>query len=99
MFSVRHRAKQPEVDESGSFHKSIWLQQYTKGMQHEVYRVRLSSSFENSTFAQAAESVYHKLGIMMFAVQRKANRKNENGAIRSNRTMLFPGNEVCITAL
>jgi hypothetical protein len=39
---------------------STWLRQYAEGMDHEIYRIKLSRKMENRTFAEIAGLVYKK---------------------------------------
>jgi hypothetical protein len=69
-----------------------WLEEYTHGMKHEIYRIKLNKSFIGLTFASACIKVYDDFGITMFAVLEKRTAKNTSSNFL--RTYLFPGTKV-----
>jgi len=54
-----------EVEE----HIETWLQEYIQGMGKEMYRVKLSHSFEGKPFSQVANVIYECYHCTLFAVE------------------------------
>ena len=52
-----------------------WLQEYSEGMGHEIYRVNLSEKMENKTFSEIAGLVYKYNQCIVFAIEIKTNEK------------------------
>ena len=55
--------------------ESAWLREYAEGMDHEIYRIKLSVKMENRTFAEIAGFVYKKNQSIVFAIEIKTNGK------------------------
>lgn len=54
---------------------SIWLKQYAEGMDHEIYRIKLSHKLENKTFAEVSALVYKHNKSIVFGIEIKTNGK------------------------
>lgn len=52
-----------------------WLSEYIEGMNHEIYRVKLSEKMERKYFRDVARIVYKKIMAIVFAI----DLKNANG--------------------
>lgn len=48
--------------------ETSWLEEYSAGMEYEIYRVPLSPVFEGSTFREAAATLYAECNIVLFAL-------------------------------
>jgi len=53
----------------------IWLKQYAEGMDHEIYRIKLSEKMENKTFAEVSGLVYKHSKSIVFGIQITTNGK------------------------
>lgn len=64
-----------------------WVDEYKRGCDWEIYTTELSDMFEGGSFAKLAQSMYVRLGVVLFAlqVQEVANPAN-------TRTLLNPAN-------
>lgn len=49
--------------------EATWLNEYTIGMGHEIYRVSLSTALENKTFREVCEIVYNEVNGIVFALE------------------------------
>lgn len=58
-------------DESGK----KWLEEYSEGMGHEIYRVSLSEKMKNKTFSEIAGLVYKYNQCIVFAIEIITNGK------------------------
>lgn len=69
--------------------ESNWLDEYKKGCDWEIYTTELSDMFEGGNFSKLSESMYRRLGVVLFAlqVQEIANPNN-------NRVLLNPSSFV-----
>ena len=54
---------------------SVWLKQYAEGMDHEIYRIKLSYKFENKTFAEVSSLIYKHNKSIVFGIEIKTNGK------------------------
>lgn len=52
-----------------------WLEEYSEGMGHEIYRVQLSTKMENRHFSDIARTVYNKTKAVVFALEVRCNGK------------------------
>jgi potassium large conductance calcium-activated channel subfamily M alpha member 1 len=59
-----------------------WLEEYTEGMGHEIYRIKLSDKMERKYFKDIARIIYRKTKTIVFAIQVKCN--NGKTVIRLN---------------
>ena len=48
---------------------SVWLAQYAEGMDHEIYRIKLSEKMENKTFAEISGLVYKHNKSIVFGIE------------------------------
>src|SRR5690606_36359143 len=48
---------------------SKWLEEYTEGRGHEIYRTLLNSSLKNKTFAKLSAEIYLKYEAIVFALE------------------------------
>lgn len=55
--------------------QQVWLEQYTEGMDHEIYRTKLSEKMEGRTFSQISGLVYKLNRGIVFAIEIKTNGK------------------------
>lgn len=46
-----------------------WMDEYKKGCDWEVYTTELSDMFEGGNFSKLADSMYRRLGVVLFALQ------------------------------
>ena len=46
-----------------------WLEEYTEGMGHEIYRVKLSEKMERKYFKDIANLIYKKTKAIVFAIE------------------------------
>lgn len=53
----------------------IWLDQYSNGMGHEIYRIKLSEKMNLKTFAEIANIVYKHNHCIVFAIEIKTKGK------------------------
>jgi len=54
---------------------SIWLKQYAEGMDHEIYRIKLSHKLENKTFAEVSGLIYKHNKSIVFGIEIRTNGK------------------------
>jgi hypothetical protein len=52
-----------------------WLGQYREGMEHEIYRIKLSHKLENKTFAEVSALAYKHNKSIVFGIEIKTNGK------------------------
>ena len=52
-----------------------WLKEYAEGMDHEIYRIKLSQKMENRTFSEISGLVYKKIKGIVFAIEIITNGK------------------------
>lgn len=52
-----------------------WLDEYSEGMGHEIYRIKLSEKMKNKTFGEIASIVYKYNHSIIFAIEIKTNEK------------------------
>lgn len=52
-----------------------WLEEYTEGMGHEIYRISLSEKMEKKYFSDIARAVYKKTKAIVFAIEVTCNGK------------------------
>jgi len=57
---------------------SRWASEYLDGCGYEVYRIWLSPVFQGLQFAEVAEKVHKKTGVLLFAIELHAPRGDEN---------------------
>ena len=53
----------------------VWLNEYSEGMGHEIYRIRLSEKMKNKTFSEIASIVYKYNHSIIFAIEIITNDK------------------------
>ncbi|KAI8801924.1 calcium-activated BK potassium channel alpha subunit-domain-containing protein [Cladochytrium replicatum] len=66
-----------------------WLKEYIDGAQNEIYPVRLSSSYTNVTFSEAAWRIYRTHDAVMFAIRHSesldlADAAPRNASVHTN---------------
>jgi len=49
--------------------EETWLEEYTEGMGHEIYRVKLSEKMERKYFKDIASVIYKKTNAVVFAIE------------------------------
>jgi hypothetical protein len=47
----------------------VWLEEYTEGRGHEIYRTLLNDSFKNKTFAKLSSEIYEQYEAIVFALE------------------------------
>lgn len=52
-----------------------WIEEYVKGMDHEIYRCRLSTMMENRYFSDLVRLIYKKLKAIVFAIEVNCNQR------------------------
>lgn len=50
-----------------------WVEEYVRGMDHEIYRCRLSIRMENRYFSEVVKIIYKRLRAIVFAIEVKCN--------------------------
>jgi len=59
--------------------RELWLSEYIKGANKELYGLQLNTSYNGSTFTKAAFDIYTEHGVMLIAAQ-----DDENGTVVMN---------------
>ena len=64
-----------DEDEEGNSNneKGSWVEEYVNGMDHEIYRCRLSIMMENRYFSDLVRLIYKKLKAIVFAIEVSCN--------------------------
>jgi len=52
-----------------------WVEEYSAGMDHEIYRCRLSVMMENRYFSDLVRLIYKKLKAIVFAIEVSCNQR------------------------
>ena len=52
-----------------------WVEEYVRGMDHEIYRCRLSIRMENRYFSEVVKIIYKRLRAIVFAIEVKCNQR------------------------
>lgn len=52
-----------------------WIEEYEKGMDHEIYRCRLSIKMNNRYFSDLVRLIYKKLKAIVFAIEVNCNQR------------------------
>lgn len=53
----------------------LWMQEYLEGMDHEIYRVKLSTKLENKYFRDIVKIIYKQQRAIVFAIEVQCNQK------------------------
>lgn len=48
---------------------SMWIDEYTEGRGHEIYRTLLNDTFKNKTFSKLSSEIYQKYSAIVFALE------------------------------
>jgi hypothetical protein len=48
---------------------SVWVEEYTEGRGHEIYRTLLNDSFKNKTFSKVSSEIYQEYEAIVFALE------------------------------
>jgi voltage-gated potassium channel Kch len=54
---------------SGEDVNSVWVEEYTEGRGHEIYRTLLNDSFKNKTFSKLSSEIYQEYEAIVFALE------------------------------
>lgn len=76
-----------EGDDDGE--EEPWVKEYVSGMDHEIYRCRLSKLMENRYFSDVVRLIYKKLRAIVFAIELECNKRT---IIRLNPTDFLVNN-------
>lgn len=60
-------------DDNGLEEEEPWVIEYVEGMDHEIYRCRLSTMMENRYFSDLVRLIYKKLKAIVFAIEVSCN--------------------------
>ena len=63
------------TDSNTDSSKKRWQQEYSEGMDQEIFRVKLSEKMENKTFSEIAGLVYKYNQCIVIAIEIKINEK------------------------
>jgi len=87
-------------DESGE-EECNWMDEYKKGCDWEVYTTELSDMFEGGSFSKLADSMYRRLGVVLFAlqVQEVANPVNSRVLLNPSTYVIPPKSDFHIHGL
>lgn len=66
------------VDNLNNDDADHWMFEYQRGCDWEIYTTELSEKFEGATFVKLSEMLYHRLGIVLFAVQVEDLQKDKS---------------------
>lgn len=61
--------------------KEKWIEEYSEGMGHEIYRIKLSEKMERKYFKDIVRMIYKKTKAIVFAIEVECNK---NKVIRLN---------------
>ena len=61
-----------EDDDEGE-QEEPWVAEYVQGMDHEIYRCRLSTRMENRYFSELVRLIYKRLRAIVFAIEVNCN--------------------------
>lgn len=53
-----------------------WVEEYSEGMGHEIYRIKLSDKMERKYFIDIVRIIYKKTNAIVFAIEVKCNNKS-----------------------
>ena len=62
-----------EDDGPSEHEEEPWIEEYVQGMDHEIYRCRLSTMMENRYFSDLVRLIYKKLRAIVFAIEVNCN--------------------------
>jgi len=68
----------PEVENLNEDDTNNWLGEYQKGCGWEIYTTELADMFEGLQFAQLSESLYQRLGVVLFGLQIEDLKKDKS---------------------
>ena len=60
-------------NDDGKEEEDAWVKEYVAGMDHEIYRCRLSTMMENRYFSDLVRLIYKKLKAIVFAIEVSCN--------------------------
>ena len=63
-----------EPEEPTEFEED-WVEEYVEGMDHEIYRCKLSPKMENRYFSELVKLIYKKLRAIVFAIEVSCNQR------------------------
>ena len=66
------------VDNLNNDDDDHWMFEYQRGCDWEIYTTELSEKFEGATFVKLSEMLYHRLGIVLFAIQVEDLQKDKS---------------------
>ena len=73
-----------------------WLVEYEKGCDWEIYTTEMASVFEGARFIELAQSLYSKLGVVLFALKiRELQGKNIVRVLLNPSDYVIPSKEKC----
>ena len=73
-----------------------WLIEYGKGCDWEIYTTEMASVFEGARFIELAQSLYSKLGVVLFALKiRELQGKNIVRVLLNPSDYVIPSKEKC----
>ena len=64
-----------EDEDADSEDEEQWVTEYVKGMDHEIYRCRLSSLLVGRYFSEVVRLIYKKLRAIVFAIEVNCNQR------------------------
>lgn len=64
---------QDEDADNDSGEEESWVEEYVEGMDHEIYRCRLSTMMENRYFSDLVRLIYKRLRAIVFAIEVNCN--------------------------
>ena len=62
-------------NDDGKEEEDAWVKEYVAGMDHEIYRCRLSTMMENRYFSDLVRLIYKKLKAIVFAIEVSCNQR------------------------
>ena len=73
-----------------------WLVEYQKGCDWEIYTTEMASVFEGARFIELAQSLYSKLGVVLFALKiRELQGKNIVRVLLNPSDYVIPSKDKC----
>ena len=66
-------SSEEENADQGKDDDDSWVKEYVDGMDHEIYRCRLSTMMENRYFSDLVRLIYKKLKAIVFAIEVSCN--------------------------
>ena len=64
-----------EDEDGDADEEEPWVAEYVQGMDHEIYRCRLSIMMENRYFSELVRVIYKKLRAIVFAIEVSCNQR------------------------